>query len=56
VARENIVAGEAKGPEKKMGGILASTVSSFPTLQLSDRLSGTSRSRKTYPERTLSAF
>jgi hypothetical protein len=38
-------AGEGKGLEEKMGGVLASTVSSF-SIQLSDTLSIASRSRK----------
>jgi hypothetical protein len=41
----NVVAGEVKGLEKKMGGVLASTVSYF-SIQLSDTLSTASRSKK----------
>jgi hypothetical protein len=38
-AQRNVGAREAKGLEKKMGGVLASTVSYCSTLQLSDALS-----------------
>jgi hypothetical protein len=37
--QRNAGAGEVKGLGKKMGGVLASTVSYFSTLQLSDTLS-----------------
>ena len=54
--QRNAGVGEVKGLGKKIGGVLASTVSYFSTLQLSDTLSVASRSRKACPGGTICAF